>query len=60
MSGDIDDVISTRHHVNIAVFIDIACVRGFIVAWIICEVGIEKSLLRIPQGWKTTAAAMAV
>ena len=54
MSCDIDDVVGAAHDVEIAIFIHVARIGGFIIAGKFVEIGFAKSLIGVPQGRQTT------
>ena len=48
MAGDVDHVVDARHHEDVAVVVDIARVAGLVVAGILREVGLPKTLVGVP------------
>ena len=57
MTGDIDNIVSARHHIEIAVFVNKAGIAGFVIAWKIFHIGGLKTVMVLPQpgqaaGWQ--------
>ena len=52
MAGHINDVVGARHNEQIAVFIDITCVGGFVVTGKFFQIRFAKARFGIPQGWQ--------
>src|SRR5258708_12812810 len=49
MTGGVDDVVSPRHHPDIAVRVDEPGVGGLVVAGIFGEIGLLEALVGLPQ-----------
>ena len=46
---DIDDVVGAGHHEHIAVSVDIASIRGLIIAWIFCKIALDEAFIVLPE-----------
>jgi len=48
MASDVDDVVGARHHIDVAVLVDIARIARLVVAGMGAEVGLLESLVIVP------------
>ena len=52
MAGDVDDVIGSRHHERVTIFVDETGVGGLVVAGKLRHVRRDESIVCVPQRWQ--------
>src|SRR5688500_18349851 len=52
MAGDVDDVVGTGHDEDVARVVEVAGVRGLVVAGKGGEVRLAEALVRLPERWR--------